>query len=75
MRIILFAVQFRLIDKFHLAEANSRMTYRGGGSEGHPPLDFEGREKRIEPNRIHYYSPLKIFEPSAASHLVDHKSN
>ena len=51
MRIILFAVQFRLIDKFHLAEANSRMTYRGGGSEGHPPLDFEGREKRIEVER------------------------
>ena len=43
--------------------------------KGHPPPDFEGREKRIEPNRIHYYSPLKIFEPSAASHLVDHKSN
>ena len=62
MRITLFAVRFfswnRNVNKsveyfyeFQLAEGNSRMTYRGGGSGGHPPPDFEGRENRIEAER------------------------
>ena len=37
--------------EFQLAEGNSRTTYRGGGSGGHPPPNFEGRENRIEAER------------------------